>query len=579
MQEEDGGGDPKDAGIPKGDEAKEEAKKQEEKAAMEALQKEYGSESLRNSFWRLVKFDDPDTIMLRFMRARKWDTTRAVAMLAGCIKWRLDNGVDDLAEQGDLINGEKVEKFLEQQRSGKTYALGTALNEQPICYIHVARHFTFSQPGTSMQKYVIYAMESFRLLIMPPNDKATILFDMTGFGIRNMDWNCILFIVKCLEAYFPESLGIMLIHNAPWIFNQIWKVLAPLLDPVVRSKIRFTKGPSDMEDRIPAERFLDSLKGTMTTKFEFIEPEKDDNKLHEDKEKREQTMKNYMDLAKEYEDATRAWASKGDSKASDKRQVLVKKLRIAQFEMEPYWRGKTVVHRAGQIDGQGIVTWVYEQKDGETIRHVVGRRHCVAVMRREIKEIEEGSSIQDAEKKSEEAEQNSDWVKLYGDEETARFIEGPRVDGKVPPIGWLSEQTKKHGGVIDSIKQKSPSDDSAEKTNGNAAAAAGGAGAGGAAAAGSGNKEELPAKDTFEDAPQAPQEQTSKAVDGDAKVDEKADTAEAGGAAPDASEINGKKESQSNEKSDGKPAPIAKVQDKGQTIGKKFKGVFGKMMA
>jgi hypothetical protein len=28
-----------------------------------------------------------------------------------------------------------------------------------------------------------------------------------------MDWRCILFIVKCLEAYYPESLNVMLIHN------------------------------------------------------------------------------------------------------------------------------------------------------------------------------------------------------------------------------------------------------------------------------------------------------------------------------------------------------------------------------
>jgi hypothetical protein len=27
------------------------------------------------------------------------------------------------------------------------------------------------------------------------------------------------FILKCFEANYPESLGILLIHNAPWIFS------------------------------------------------------------------------------------------------------------------------------------------------------------------------------------------------------------------------------------------------------------------------------------------------------------------------------------------------------------------------
>lgn len=48
-------------------------------------------------------------------------------------------------------------------------------------------------------------MEGFRLLIVPPNDKVVLIFDMTGFGLRNMDWNCILYLLKCFEAYYPES--------------------------------------------------------------------------------------------------------------------------------------------------------------------------------------------------------------------------------------------------------------------------------------------------------------------------------------------------------------------------------------
>lgn len=153
--------DPKKAGIPKGDAAKEEAKKKEEQAGLDALLQTYGPDSLKRALWEFIKMDNPDGIFLRFLRARKWDVTRALGMFASCLKWRLDNDVEALVQGGDEGNS-KIEKFLEQQRSGKTYALGTAVNEQPICYIHVKKHMTFGQPGSSMQKYVIYAMESFR---------------------------------------------------------------------------------------------------------------------------------------------------------------------------------------------------------------------------------------------------------------------------------------------------------------------------------------------------------------------------------------------------------------------------------
>ncbi|KAJ9476659.1 putative Phosphatidylinositol transfer protein CSR1 (putative) [Pseudozyma hubeiensis] len=390
---------PEGAGIPKDDKAKDELKAREEQAALDELLNTYGASALRNTFWKFVKMDNPDTDVLRFLRARKWDVSRAFAMMAGCMKWRLDNNVEELAENGDLGNA-KIEKFLDQQRSGKTYAMGTTDNEQPICYIHVKKHLTWGQPGASMSKYVIYAMESFRLLMQPPNDKVVLLFDLTGFGLKNMDWNCILFIVKCLEAYYPESLGTLYIHNAPWIFSGIWKLLGPMLDPVVRSKVKFTKKPEDL-DLVPKERLLSNMGGNNTSEFEFVEPEEGENDQTKDEEGKKRTWNNYMKIAKEYEQVTRKWCeTKGrDDEVNKKRELLVKKLRVAQYEHEPYFRGKTVYHRDGTIDGQGVVTWNYKQKDGETIRHVVGRKACVATLKKEIEEIEGGADPKEVEER------------------------------------------------------------------------------------------------------------------------------------------------------------------------------------
>lgn len=116
-----------------------------------AARRAEADDPLCSAFWKFIKLDDPDTCILRFLRARKWDVGRGMAMLAGCMKWRLDNGIEDLALGGDEGNA-KIEKFLEQQRSGKTYAFGAAKNECPCCYIHVRKHFTKGQPAESMQK-------------------------------------------------------------------------------------------------------------------------------------------------------------------------------------------------------------------------------------------------------------------------------------------------------------------------------------------------------------------------------------------------------------------------------------------
>ena len=61
-------------------------------------------------------------------------------------------------------------------------------------YIHVAKHRTFDQSPKALEDFVIAQMESVRCLFGGGGiDKVTMVFDMTGFGIRNMDWRCILF--------------------------------------------------------------------------------------------------------------------------------------------------------------------------------------------------------------------------------------------------------------------------------------------------------------------------------------------------------------------------------------------------
>ena len=46
----------------------------------------------------------------------------------------------------------------------------------------------------------------------------------------------------------------IIIHNAPWVFQGIWKLLAPMLDPVVRNKVEFTKSTHELEVHIPANQ-------------------------------------------------------------------------------------------------------------------------------------------------------------------------------------------------------------------------------------------------------------------------------------------------------------------------------------
>lgn len=45
-------------------------------------------QEIRNTFWKMVKIDHPDSLFLRFLRARKWDVNKAIVMLVATMRWR-----------------------------------------------------------------------------------------------------------------------------------------------------------------------------------------------------------------------------------------------------------------------------------------------------------------------------------------------------------------------------------------------------------------------------------------------------------------------------------------------------------
>lgn len=76
-------------------------------------------EQLRLAFWDMVHGDSPDNLLLRFLRARKWDVGKALAMMARTFHWRVFDGkvaeTELWGEAGALRDGD--DEFLLQFRS------------------------------------------------------------------------------------------------------------------------------------------------------------------------------------------------------------------------------------------------------------------------------------------------------------------------------------------------------------------------------------------------------------------------------------------------------------------------------
>lgn len=311
-------------------------------------------------------------------------------MLAKCIKWRIESKVIDLVEKGDLGLSKIDDKYLEQGKANKTFAAGMTDNLIPIVYIHVSRHLAKAQGAETMTRFVIASAESFRCLMSYPNDKIVIVFDLSGFGMKNMDWHSLTTIMQILEAYYPETLSKLYIHNAPWIFQGIWKAISPMLDPAVRAKIDFTSKPADL-DLVPSNRLEKRLGGELAEEVPFVPPQPNENKTRPRGDpERQRLWDAYLSQAKVYEDLTKKWDKShgSDKKLEDERDFQALKLRLAWMDLDPIIRGRTTYHRSGIITPDFTFHWTYKQASGKTITHDVGKERSRSALQKRIAERE-----------------------------------------------------------------------------------------------------------------------------------------------------------------------------------------------
>lgn len=145
-------------------------------------------EEIKEAFWNMTKHDHPDAILLRFLRARKWDVHAAQIMALSTLHWRLkDMHVDDdivirgeghalkQAQSENPAEKKEGEDFLAQLRIGKSFVHGLDKDGRPCCYVRVRLHHGGEQSEKSLERFTVYTIETTRMMLRPPVDTAVSL--------------------------------------------------------------------------------------------------------------------------------------------------------------------------------------------------------------------------------------------------------------------------------------------------------------------------------------------------------------------------------------------------------------------
>ncbi|XP_014491171.1 random slug protein 5 [Vigna radiata var. radiata] len=169
-----------------------------------------------------------DASILRYLRARSYNTKKTAKMLIGTIKWRLEfkpekiqwGDIAQEAERGRLYKADYLDK---QGRIVFVIRPGIQSTNTPIAQI----------------KYLIYCLENAIWNLGSDQEQMVWLIDFQGWNTACLSMKVARDTAQILQAHYPERLGIAIFYNPPKVFESFWTMVKPFLEPKTHKKVIF----------------------------------------------------------------------------------------------------------------------------------------------------------------------------------------------------------------------------------------------------------------------------------------------------------------------------------------------------
>ncbi|XP_027061871.1 phosphatidylinositol/phosphatidylcholine transfer protein SFH9 [Coffea eugenioides] len=189
----------------------------------------------------------PSGTLIRFLKARDGNVSKAHKMLVDSLNWRIQNEIDDILTKPiiptDLYRGLRDSYLMGMSGYSKeglpVIAIGVGLSMFDKASIHY-----YIQSHIQMNEYR-------DRVILPSATKkfgrhistCIKVLDMTGLKLSALNHIKITTVLSTIDDQnYPEKTDTYFIVNAPYIFSACWKVVRPLLQERTRKKVQVLSG-------------------------------------------------------------------------------------------------------------------------------------------------------------------------------------------------------------------------------------------------------------------------------------------------------------------------------------------------